>query len=212
MRKSLLALTATALLLAGCTDADEPEAGGTQAPEQAEAAQDAATDLQAAAGEDAEPTALPADLPVLATRATTDGSTPLEIDLNAVTVSGDVMTVLFTARNLGDDNWQISEYFDDSYGTAPLDTDGARSDEHQTRLAFSTDGVAVLDPVNGTMHRAAYDTAGNCACNVDLSSRFVGAGEQVVLTTAFAAVPDDVETVTVQIPGAGAFDDVPVTR
>jgi hypothetical protein len=78
--------------------------------------------------------------------------------------------------------------------------------------ASTTDGVTVIDTANGMMHRAAYDTAGNCACNVGLSGQFIGPGEAMVLTTAFAAPPEDVDTVTVQIPGAGSFDDVPLSR
>jgi hypothetical protein len=125
------------------------------------------------------------------------------------------MTVLFTVRNLAGSggNWQISTFFDDGSSRAPLDDEGAElSEQSSSLLAFTTDGVTVVDTANGMLHRAAYDTAGNCACTVDLSNHFVGPGEARVLTTSFAAPPEDVDTVTVQIPGAGSFADVPVSR
>lgn len=215
----LLAASATAaLLLTGCTGSDEPESDGsvatTVSADEAQAAEETTEDLRADAGEDAEPQPVTATLPVLGSRQTTAGETPLQIDLNDVSVAGEVMTVLFTVRNLAevDDTWQIASTFDDGTGTAPLDGDGEKSEEFVLLNASSTDGVTVIDTANGMMHRAAYDTAGNCACNVGLSGQFIGPGEAMVLTTAFAAPPEDVDTVTVQIPGAGSFDDVPLSR
>jgi hypothetical protein len=124
------------------------------------------------------------------------------------------MTVLFTVRNVAQSggNWQISTFFDDGSSRAPLAAEGReRSEESDTLLAFTTDGVSVVDTANGMLHRAAYDTAGSCACTVGLVGQMVGPGQAVVLTTSFAAPPEDVETVTVQIPGAGSFDGVAVS-
>lgn len=210
-----LALVLTLGLLAGCTVGggdDAPESSADTDAQATRAVEDTVEDLQSAAGEDAEPVPVQQELPVLATRTSAAGSIPLEIELNSVTATGQVMTVVFTARNTGEERWQISEFFDDGSGYAPLDDAGTRSEEHETMLAWSTDGVAVLDPVNGRLHRAAYDSTGSCACNVDLGNRFVGPGEAVVLTTAFGAPPEEVTHVTVQIPGAGSFDDVPLGR
>jgi len=218
LRPVLLTLAATALLAAcSSTSAEnDPPAGkgsGASVSETSAAGAEVAAELQDAAGPDVEPQPLAAELPVVATRETTDGNVSIAIDLNSVSVSGKVMTVLFTARNISDDGrWQISDYFDDGLYSAPLDEAGARSEETDTHNGSTTDGVAVVDNANGTMYRAAYDAAGNCACNVDLGGKFVPAGEGMVLTTLFAAPPEDVETVTVQIPGAGSFTDVPLTR
>lgn len=219
MRRSTARLTvvlAVGLALTACTagGGDAPEDEGTEpsvTSEEAEAAKGAAEDLAAAAGDDVEPIAIDKELPVLATRPTTAGDIALEIDLNGVTVSGEVMTVLFTARNLGEERWQVSDYFDDGSSRAPL-VDGEEAEESDGRLAFTTDGVTVIDTANGLMHRTAYDTQGGCACSSNLVGTFVDQGAALVLTTSFAAPADDVETVTVTIPGAGSFDDVPVTR
>jgi hypothetical protein len=212
----LASLTAAALVLTGCTAGDEPRSEATSvSSEEADAARKTTEAMRAGAGEDAQEQPVSATLPVLGTRATTAGATPLEIDLNDVSVSGEVMSVLFTVRNVAESggNWQISTYFDDGTSRAPLDADGEqRSAESSTELAFTTDGVTVIDTVNGMLHRAAYDTSGSCACTVDLSNHFVGPGEARVLTTSFAAPPEDVETVTVQIPGAGSFEGVAVSR
>ncbi len=212
--RTVLAAVAAATLLTACTSSESgDDAGATSATETATAGAEVAEDLQASAGPDAEPQPVPADLPVVATRSTSHGSIPVEIDLNSVSAAGEVMTVVFTVRNVGDDNdWQISDYFDDGLYTTPLDEDGTRSEESDTIHGSTTDGVSVVDTTNGTMYRAAYDAAGNCACNVDLGGKFVDPGQELVLTTMFAAPPEDVETVTVQIPGAGAFTDVPLTR
>jgi hypothetical protein len=214
----LASLTAAALLLSGCTGEDEPRGEstsvGAREAEEAEAARDTTESLRAAAGEDAEEQPVTATLPVLGTRATTAGATALEIDLNDVSVNGEVMTVLFTVRNVGEagGNWQIGGHFDDGSPRAPLDDEGTPSEESSILLLNTTDGVTVTDTANGMLHRAAYDTSGSCVCSVDLSNHFVGPGEAIVLTTSFAAPPEDVDTVTVQIPGAGSFDGVAVSR
>ncbi|WP_165372701.1 hypothetical protein [Pengzhenrongella frigida] len=208
---SILAIVT--LVLAGCTGETDPDAtDAAGSAEQAQAAKETSESLQADAGADAADQAVAQDLQVLGTRQTADAGIALEVDLNSVSVSGEVMTVLFTARNMGTERWQIAGFFDDGLLTAPLDADGTRATVSDLTAGSSTDGVAVIDTTNALMHRAAYDTAGTCACNVDLSNHFVGAGQSIVLTTAFAAPPKDVETVTVQIPGAGSFDAVPVTR
>lgn len=216
LRPVLVTLAATVLLASCSSTSGETDASagtGAGSSEASTAGAEVAEDLQNAAAPDVEPQPVETELPVIATRETTAGQTPLAIDLNSVSASGEVMTVLFTVRNLSDDGrWQISDYFDDGLYSAPLDDAGARSDETSTHNGSTTDGVAVVDNANGTMYRAAYDSAGNCACNVELGSKFVAAGEGMTLTTLFAAPPEDVETVTVQIPGAGSFTDVPLTR
>ncbi|WNB86075.1 hypothetical protein [Cellulomonas sp. ATA003] len=212
-------LASAALLLAGCTSSDDEQdtadsAAPTASAEEAQAADETTEAMREGAGEDAQEQPVTATLPVLGSRETTAGSTPLRVDLNEVAVSGEVMTVLFTVHNLAEDtdNWQVGQFFDDGTSTAPLDADGERGEETSTLRAFTTDGVTVVDAVNGMAHRAAYDTAGACACSGGLSNTFVGAGTALVLSTSFAAPPEDVDTVTVQIPGAGSFDGVALTR
>ncbi|MCK6211580.1 hypothetical protein KZX45_13600 [Georgenia sp. EYE_87] len=209
----MLAATAAALLLAGCTSSDGGSDGDQADPSAASTAgADVAEELRSSAAPDAEPQPVETALPVIATRATSDGDNLLEIDLNTVSVSGDVMTVVFTARNVGDGRWQIHQYFDDGLLSAPLDDEGTRGEDAPLKNGATTDGVSVIDTTNGTVHRAAYDVAGNCACSVNLTVRNVEPENSLVLTTSFAAPPEDVESVTVQIPGAGAFADVPVNR
>lgn len=214
---STLASTLTAvLLLSSCGSGGGSGAASDAVSDGdgAAAAQHTVEDLQSAAGEDAEPQVVSAELPVIATRETVDNDIPLGVDLNAVTVSGKIMTVLFTAHNLDKDDqrWQIAGFFDDGSGNAPLDSDGKRSEQFDVMLMDSTDGITVLDTVNGALYHAAYDSARSCLCDVDLGNSFVASGQAIVLMTAFAAPPEDVETVTVYIPGAGSFDNVPLTR
>ncbi|WP_182111958.1 MULTISPECIES: hypothetical protein [unclassified Actinotalea] len=200
----------TALALAGCTAGGGDDAEKAPETEETASPQETVEELESAAGEE-EPVAIE-PLSVIATRATSDGDVSAEVDLNAVTVSGDVMTVLFTVRNLSDGKWQLSHFFDDGSAHAPLADGDTETGSADPDLGFTTDGVTVVDTANGLLHRAAYDDTGTCACSSGLSSKFVGGGEQMVLTTAFTAPPEDVTHVTVQIPGVGSFDDVELTR
>ena len=123
-------------------------------------------DTQAAAGS-TDPVEVDSELPVVATRQTSDGSNDVPLNDDGATTSG---------------------------GTE-----------------FNTDGVTVLDTSSKKIYRSAYDTAGGCLCS-STDGVAIARGATTVLQTSFAAVPDDVDTVTVTIPMAGAFENVPVTR
>lgn len=205
---------AAALVLGGCSMAGgEPESPDTSASDAAsEAAQERDAEQLGEAAEtlssgspSAEPTPIE-DLPVVATRTASADGQPIEVDLNGVNVEGDVMSAVFTVRNVGQGRIQLSQSFDD--GVSNVLPDGGSSTDN----AFTADGVYVLDGVNAKRHLVARDSSGRCVCSGNFSSTFVSAGQQVVLSATFTAVPDDVETVSVVVPLAGEFAGVPVTR
>lgn len=97
-----------------------------------------------------------------------------------------------------DDRLQVSDLFaDGNYDS--VDTTG-----------FAIDGVRLLDGTNGKVHLAASDGNGACLCTRDLSSTFLAAGDTLVLSATYAAPPEDVDAVSVQVPKFGTFTDVPV--
>jgi hypothetical protein len=102
----------------------------------------------------------------------------------------------------------VMTHFSDGFNDVPLNDDGATT---SGGTEFNTDGVTVLDTSNKKIYRSAYDTAGGCLCS-STDGVSISRGATTVLQTSFAAVPDDVDTVTVTIPMAGAFENVPVTR
>lgn len=54
------------------------------------------------------------------------------------------------------------------------------------------------------------DERGYCVCSTALSGVFLKPGSTVVLSATFAAPPDDVESMEVEVPLFGTFPDVPV--
>ncbi|WP_159624850.1 hypothetical protein [Actinomyces sp. zg296] len=153
------------------------------------------------------------ELPSLDTRATSDQGTPLTVTLNAVTVSGSVTTVVFSATNNGkggSSRWQVSDFFSDGERKYPIDSAGHKSENWGK--SDNTDGVYITDTTNQKVYRTAYDTSGGCLCSGNLSPAFVSEGRTLVFQTSFAALPEGVSTVDVSIPGAGTFSNVKVTR
>lgn len=137
------------------------------------------------------------ELPVLASRGAegTDGT--YEVDLNGVSVQGELMTVVFTYRQLdGDGTTLLGGTFDDQISQGGGSSPGR----------FSTDGVYVLDPAQGTPHLAAYDSEERCVCSWGLhATGGVTAGGSLVLSTTFSAPPESTEVVDVVIPTIEVF-------
>src|SRR5699024_3598932 len=104
----------------------------------------------------------------------------------------------------------------DADGEEPAGSDSEADGDEDDDLAKidggTTDGVVVTDDANGMVYRAAYDNGGNCLCSSNLSGSFVDEDKSLLLNTRVAAPPEDVESVTVQIPHFGTFDDVPLSR
>lgn len=221
MRRNVARLAAVgsalALLIAGCSstsddgsDAEQGEEAEPPAPESDPKADEVEDEMDEGAGPDAEEITYDDALEAIASREASFGKNDVELELNRVKVSGDIMSVLFTVTNIGDEKWQISGAFDSGEYSVTLSEDGG--DEELDIGGHTADGVTVTDDENATVYRAAYDDAGHCLCSSNLSSSFVDPDKSLLLTTRFAAPPEDVETVTVQIPHFGIFDDIPLQR
>lgn len=225
LTKFAMIASSLALALAGCSslinESEEPkdqgdtdEATQSDTPDSDAEADDVEEEMDQAAGPNADDITYDDDLDVIASREASFGSHEIELELNRVSVSGEVMSVLFTVTNIGSKKWQIASSLDSGEFSVSLSgNDGDDSDEDlQDIKGGTTDGVTVTDDANGVVYRAAYDSSGHCLCSSDLSSSFLEKDGSLLLNTKFAAPPEDVETVSVDIPHFGSFDDVPLSR
>jgi hypothetical protein len=126
----------------------------------------------------------------------------LRVDVFAVERRGTLADLNFAVSLLeaedADDDFQVAQTFSDgNYDSA--DASG-----------FAVDGVRLLDGTNGKVHLAASDGQGSCLCTRDLSGTFIDPGDTIVMSATYAAPPEDVDAVSVQIPKFGTFTDVPV--
>jgi hypothetical protein len=130
-----------------------------------------------------------------------DGS-KVRVTLTSLAREGGIATLNFTATVLGGGSgtsWQISDFFDTGDQSGP----GQKTDW--------ANGVYLIDGKNRKKHLAATDTNGNCVCSGNLGATFVRGGQTVVLTTTFAAPPENVNAVDVNVPHAGTFRNVPIS-
>jgi hypothetical protein len=70
-------------------------------------------------------------------------------------------------------------------------------------------GARMLDEVHGRAYLPLRDDAGECICTGELDEA-IGSGDQIELSVKFPAPPDDVDQVSVQLPGFPSFDQLPI--
>lgn len=207
-RPTVIAVVAAmSLLLVGCSGSgDQPDSTASTpkgAPASSPSGGSSAPTAQDGAGQVA------ADLAVLGSHKTSDGKTPLQIDLNEVRADGQVMTVTWSARNLepASERWQVKSFFAD--GIYQKASDGSTA---PTETGGPADGVYVVDSKNAKRYLPARDAQGNCVCSQDGSGTFIAGGQTVSFQAVFKAPPADVSAVLVAIPHAGVFSGVKVDR
>ena len=195
-------LVVAAVLLSTITACSGDDGGSPSSPTSAAASGSPSTAAEV-------PATAPA-LPVLASRDATVKELPIRVDLNELRVEGRVTRLTFTARNLAPvvpgqapRRWQIGAFFNDGIHQQS----GVGTDD-----TFSVDGVYLLDATGAKRYLAARNANQGCVCSSDLSSTFVSPDSGVVLTTLFAALPPQVTSVDVVVPGFGPFNGVAVSR
>ena len=160
--------------------------------------------------------ATPADLPVIDSGLLgTDYETELPIYLNSVEVTGGLTVVTFSVEvpyDANADTWWPHNSFSTGETLPVSDPEEKMTGEAESgQTIYSTNGVVMIDTVNNQSYHAAYDLDYHCLCSTGFDYSW-DPGTTHTLFTSFAALPEDVDTVTVSIPGAPAFTEVPVTR
>ncbi|MBE6481024.1 MAG: hypothetical protein E7Z94_01345 [Actinomyces ruminicola] len=194
-RRHFLALGGSVALVGALAACGLTRRGGDDG-EGAGAAADVAS---AAAQASAAGTALPftGELPVLGSQETelNNGSAaeePARVDLNAVTVTGGFTIVTFSVTSLSPDD-------DDHEGLYPTTSFGLST----------TAGVTIIDGLNQKTYETARNTDGDPLCSRPGRIR---PGDTAIYYNMYAPLPENVETVTISIPGLQLFTDVAVTR
>jgi hypothetical protein len=121
------------------------------------------------------------------------------IDLISVRRSGSLATLRFTATN-----------------TSSTDPDDY---EHEWRLGtdlgagpgeYAINGIYLVDPAHSKKYPTATDSGDDCVCS-STSGVSIAPSTSREFSATFAAPPADVNAVDVYVPGAGTFENVPVS-
>lgn len=154
-----------------------------------------------------------ATVPPLTVAASRDGHAsyagamvPVRADLAPLQRRGDLVVLNLVLTHTGEDgSWQVSDGLDD--GT----TNGLEgSVQEQDPARYSVDGITLVDGENAKRYLVARDERGWCVCSASLHGLFLEPGGSVVLSATFAAPPEDVEAMDVEVPLFGTFAAVPV--
>lgn len=133
-------------------------------------------------------------------------SVPVRADVSPLQRRGDLVVLNVVVAHTGEDGqWQVSDALDD--GT----TNGLEgSVQEQDPARYSVDGITLVDGDNAKRYLVARDERGWCVCSSSLAGLFLEPGSSVVLSATFAAPPEDVEALDVEVPLFGTFAAVPV--
>ncbi|QUX31918.1 hypothetical protein KGD83_23045 [Nocardiopsis akebiae] len=74
-------------------------------------------------------------------------------------------------------------------------------------------GVTMANSDEGTRYHPIMDGNGTCLCSGSISNDLVqnlGSGDEVTYWSLFS-VPDDIESVTVEIPNFDPIEDIPIS-
>lgn len=136
---------------------------------------------------------------VIASRPATYEDAMVRIDLISIRRSGSLATLRFTATNTTpgttedtDKEWNVSTDLGEKSGD------------------YSVNGVYLIDPAHSKKYPAATDSADDCVCSLTSGVSIVPTQKREFSAT-FAAPPSDVASVDVYVPGAGTFENVPVS-
>ncbi len=116
--------------------------------------------------------------------------TDLHIAVHELARGDETAELTFSVTNIGD---EASDLFHGWLGS------GGDSD---------VSAVKLVDPTNGKVHLVARDANDACVCSSYIGSESFETEESVLYSATFGAPPEDVETMNVQIPTAGTFNDV----
>lgn len=120
--------------------------------------------------------------------------TDLHFAVHSLSRGAETVELTFSVTNIGD---QDSYNFRDRLGES--------SNER------NVSGVKLIDSDNGKVHLAARDANDKCVCSDEISGLDLTPEDSVLFSATFGAPPSEVETLDVQMPFAGTFDNVPLS-
>jgi hypothetical protein len=135
----------------------------------------------------------------IASRPASFDDVSVRFDLISLRRSGNLATLRFTATNT-------------TPGTSE-DTDkewSIFSDLASGPNEYTVNGVYLVDPAHSKRYPTATDSADDCVCSSTSGVDIVPTQSREFSAT-FAAPPQDVASVDVYVPGAGTFENVPVS-
>ncbi|AWE42737.1 MULTISPECIES: hypothetical protein [unclassified Actinobaculum] len=196
---ALTGVLALAASMAACGNNNSDDNGGGGDSTAAQDVQSAA--VEASASGDA--ATVSGELPVLKSAtgkynvyAQTFEYGEVRIDINDVSISDDLTVVTFSATNVSGREVSL----------------GLLS--RSRTIDRDVSAVELIDQKNKKVYRAAHDEEDRCLCSrLEGAADQVQAGDTVSLYATFAALPDDVETVDIRVPGVEQLiTDVQVSR
>lgn len=186
MHRRLIATLVALLALAGCSAQPAPtvESSPPSGPPPA----------TTPSPEQASGAASPSTLPVLASRETTAREAPITIAVNSLHTGTAGTTLNFTVTNHAGEDLRLST--------------ALGPDDHRRNVNVSA--VSLVDLTTGKRYLPARDRDDNCVCSSTHTP--IGAGQSVAYSAVFAPLAESADTISVYIPLAGTFDEIPVTR
>ncbi|GAA3754907.1 hypothetical protein HDA32_004263 [Spinactinospora alkalitolerans] len=183
-----IALASCTLLLAGCG-----LFGGDPEEEGAEDSGSGGEPVNAGAVDPGE--AEPRE--TLASQDFRDDGSDLHIAVHELARRGETVELTFSVTNTGDTEWDHGGFFSGG---------NVLSDDKNTVAS-----VELIDARTGRLHLVARDADGACVCSTPGYGFTLGGGDSLLLSATYGAPPEEIETMGVRIPGAGTFNDVPLS-
>ncbi|MFI6320331.1 hypothetical protein ACIBG8_22545 [Nonomuraea sp. NPDC050556] len=189
MRRTL-ALAVLAAALTGCGMLPgQPQSGGSG--EEKQAVTTAATTVPPPKEQ---ATAQPEQGKAIAQRKLKSGKTELEVKITGLKREGKLATLTWTVTNVGSENWEM---------TSSMGMDD---------MGLTVAGVNLVDTANGKIYRVARTgTYPRSKCLCSDYEVYTDPGEMLSHHATFAAPPQDVTKVNVDLRVLGVFTDVPIS-
>lgn len=127
------------------------------------------------------------------------GGTPLRLEIADLARDDETVSLTMRLAHTGSgDSTTIGTILDDGV------TEGRNA--HDT-----ADGIRLRDEASGRSYAVARRADGRCRCEAGLARRSVTGGESTTLVAIFAAPPDDVDALDVEVPQFGTFKQIPLS-
>lgn len=135
----------------------------------------------------------------------------LEVMVREVAVADGLTTLTFTVHDPRENGHPVvvGDVFTGLQVGAAAE-DGAESGDRSSQAGPRPGGVSLIDSASGKVYYMVVDAQGTCLCAQKPAGQSLLPGQMVTFSVSFAALPREVKTVSVAIPIAGVYLDIPV--